>query len=189
MNNKKFGFLVVLALFASPVWASHTASHSDGLFLDAETTRERCGVGNYVFRYLDERCGVTSEVTIYETDVTPIYQSSAVIVPNHEAVLFSTGSAKLTEADKEGLSEIADFLKMDPSQKIEVQGNADSVGTQAFNEELSRDRAASVIRELKKSGVKESQISMKAFGETNPVAGNDTLEGRSQNRRTDIILQ
>ncbi len=189
MNRQKFGLLVILATFTFPVWASHAALHSDGLFLDAETTRSRCGVGNYLFRHLQGSCGVTAEASNYETDLTPISQSVAIPAPTNDTVLFSINSAKLTEAEKERLSQIAEVLKMDSSLKVEVQGNADSVGTQAYNEALSRDRAASVIQELKNSGVKSSQISMKAFGESNPVADNDTDEGRSQNRRTDIILQ
>jgi OOP family OmpA-OmpF porin len=193
MNKQKFGSIILLAAVTTSAWASHTASHDDGLFLDAETTRARCGVGNYVFRHLDGECGVTADATNYETDLTPISQSVAVPAPVYDPILFSSGSAELTTAEKERLSQIAkqiaETLIIDSNRKVEVQGNADSVGAHTLNAELSRQRASSVILELKKQGVKQNQISMKAFGETHPVGDNESEDGRAQNRRTDLIIQ
>jgi len=191
--KKQIGLAILVATLAAPVWASQTAfhapAHQDGLFLDAQTTRARCGVGNYLFRNLAETCGVTAEAKSYEEAMT-IIQSSAVTAPvESEAVLFMTGSAKLTEAQKENIEKIAETLLDDSNRKVELRGNADAIGTEAFNNTLSQLRAESVMKELRKSGVKAVQISVKAYGENNPVADNATDEGRSQNRRTDIILQ
>lgn len=186
-------FAIFLAVLASPSWASHTAStnYRGSLFLDAESTREKCGVGNYVFRHLVDHCGTTASADArdYEEAMT-ITQSSALAAPaENDTLLFPTDSARLTEAQKENIEKVAETLRMDRDRKVELQGNADAIGTAAYNDDLSRRRAESVMKELRRQGVRESQISIRAYGENNPVAGNDSAEGRSQNRRTDIILQ
>ncbi|MDQ7948069.1 MAG: OmpA family protein, partial [Pedobacter sp.] len=69
--------------------------------------------------------------------------------------------------------------------KVTVKGYASSEGTAAYNLKLSKDRANSVKTYLVNSGVNASQVASKGYGEANPVASNDTEEGRIQNRRVE----
>ena len=68
--------------------------------------------------------------------------------------------------------------------KIEVEGHTDSIGTEAYNDSLSLERARSVRRAIVAQGVEESRIRVRGFGESRPVAPNGTDEGRRANRRT-----
>jgi len=72
--------------------------------------------------------------------------------------------------------------------RIEVDGYTDSTGNPMSNEQLSQERAASVQSYLTQQGVSASSISIHGFGEANPVASNESLEGRQQNRRVELVV-
>ena len=80
------------------------------------------------------------------------------------------------------------MLKEYPDTNIEIQGHTDSKGTDSYNENLSQKRAGAVASYLRNRGVTSSRISTKGFGESAPVASNDTEDGRSQNRRVDFLI-
>ena len=105
-------------------------------------------------------------------------------------VHFEFNSAKLTGADKEKLNVIAARLKKDAANaQLKVTGYTDSVGSETYNLKLSKERAQSVVNYLIDSGVPRSQfVSVAGGGESNPVASNQTPEGRAQNRRTEIQI-
>src|SRR5580765_797272 len=85
------------------------------------------------------------------------------------------------------LDEAIDTLKRNPSVRVEVDGHTDSVGTDAYNQKLSERRAKGVYDYLIEHGVSDSQITgSKGFGESQPIATNDTAEGRQQNRRVEL---
>ncbi|MGB9431393.1 MAG: OmpA family protein, partial [Candidatus Acidiferrum sp.] len=67
-------------------------------------------------------------------------------------------------------------------------GNTDSVGTEAFNQELSEQRADGVRNFLTQEGVPESSTTATGFGKTRPIASNDTSEGRQENRRVELVV-
>lgn len=71
---------------------------------------------------------------------------------------------------------------------LAVEGNTDSVGTEAFNQRLSERRAEGVRSYLTKQGVPESSTTATGFGKTRPIASNDTSEGRQQNRRVELVV-
>ena len=77
-------------------------------------------------------------------------------------------------------------MNENPNMKIQISGYTDNVGTPADNLKLSNGRALSVVNYLIAKGVKKDRLSYKGFGETNPVATNDTEEGRALNRRTEL---
>jgi OOP family OmpA-OmpF porin len=85
------------------------------------------------------------------------------------------------------LDEAVDTLKRNPEIKVEVDGHTDSKGTDAYNQKLSERRAKGVYDYLIAHGVSDSQITgSKGFGESQPIATNDTAEGRQQNRRVEL---
>ncbi|MFO1402174.1 MAG: OmpW family outer membrane protein [Steroidobacteraceae bacterium] len=98
-------------------------------------------------------------------------------------VNFETASAKLTPAAQAILDGVAESLKLRPNAKVVVAGHTDSVGKDAYNLALSQKRAAAVREYLVGKGVNGDNLSATGYGETRPMASNDTPEGREQNRR------
>ena len=103
-------------------------------------------------------------------------------------VLFDTGSANLKPTARERLAKVAGILIAYPDMRVEVDGYTDSTGNPPFNERLSQERAASVQSYLTQQGVPAGSISIHGFGEANPVASNDTAQGRQQNRRVELVV-
>jgi outer membrane protein OmpA-like peptidoglycan-associated protein len=83
---------------------------------------------------------------------------------------------------------LADALRDCPGNRVSVEGHTDAVGTDAYNQDLSERRARSVADYLVSRGVPASQLSSQGFGETTPIATNDTAEGRALNRRVELRL-
>jgi OOP family OmpA-OmpF porin len=85
------------------------------------------------------------------------------------------------------LDEVANLLKIDRSLKLEISGHTDSTGDKAHNMQLSEGRAKAVVDALvKQYGIDASRLAAKGYGDTKPVAGNDTEEGRAKNRRVEL---
>jgi outer membrane protein OmpA-like peptidoglycan-associated protein len=104
-------------------------------------------------------------------------------------VLFVTGKAELLPAARDQLDQVATALKDQGDVKpMVVEGYTDSVGSDATNLKLSKDRAETVRAYLVSKGVPSEKITSVGKGEANPVASNDTPEGRANNRRVEIIV-
>ena len=103
-------------------------------------------------------------------------------------VLFDTGSADLKPGAREKLAKISGILLAHAGLTLQVEGHTDSVGTDEFNMELSGRRADAVRDYLAQEGVPASSMSAKGFGKTQPVASNDTPEGRQRNRRVELVV-
>ena len=86
------------------------------------------------------------------------------------------------------LDEAASILKANPSRSVKVAGYTDSVGSDKYNQGLSERRAKSVRDYLVSKGVDASRLTSMGFGESNPIATNDTAEGRALNRRVELNL-
>jgi outer membrane protein OmpA-like peptidoglycan-associated protein len=110
------------------------------------------------------------------------------LVVNMSDVLFDSGKFTLRPLAREKLAKISGIVLAYPSLKLAVEGNTDSVGTEAFNQELSVHRAEGVRSFLTQQGVPESSTTATGFGKTRPIASNDTSEGRQQNRRVELIV-
>jgi outer membrane protein OmpA-like peptidoglycan-associated protein len=110
------------------------------------------------------------------------------LVVNMSDVLFDTGKYTLRPLAREKLAKISGIVLAYPSLKLAIEGNTDSVGTEAFNQELSEKRAEAVRNYLTQQGVPESSTTATGFGKTRPIASNDTSEGRQQNRRVELIV-
>jgi outer membrane protein OmpA-like peptidoglycan-associated protein/opacity protein-like surface antigen len=105
-----------------------------------------------------------------------------------QPVNFETGRATLLASSSQTLDKVAEIAKKYPNLRLRVEGHTDSVGSDATNQTLSQKRADSVRDYLAKSGVNAGQISAVGFGEAQPVASNDSADGRSQNRRVEFIF-
>jgi outer membrane protein OmpA-like peptidoglycan-associated protein len=105
-----------------------------------------------------------------------------------EKILFGFNQATLNSSASTNLDKLSIILKEYPDTDIEIQGHTDSKGTDEYNMTLSEKRASSVASYLRGKGVSSSRIRTKGFGETAPVASNDTEDGRAQNRRVNFLI-
>ena len=110
------------------------------------------------------------------------------LIVNMSDVLFDTGSYTLKPGAREKLAKISGIVLAHPGLNLQIEGHTDSVGSDEFNQQLSERRADSVRDFLAEQGVPGSAISARGFGKTQPVAGNDTAEGRQRNRRVELVV-
>ncbi len=115
----------------------------------------------------------------------PIEKGAKVVLNN---IFFETGKALLSPASRLELDKAVDLMKKNPSMVIEVGGHTDNVGDDTSNMKLSHERAKSVRDYMVNAGIASARIQSKGYGESNPVATNDTDEGRKTNRRTEFII-
>lgn len=110
------------------------------------------------------------------------------LIVNMSDVLFDTGSYTLKPGAREKLAKISGIVLAHPGLNLQIEGHTDSVGTDEFNQQLSERRADSVRDFLAEQGVPASSITAHGFGKTQPVASNDTAEGRQRNRRVELVV-
>lgn len=103
-------------------------------------------------------------------------------------VLFGTDLARLNTDGIRTAQKLADVLKQNPKRTVLIEGFTDSTGSAAHNQELSERRADAVRSALQEMGVGRDRIAIHGYGETHPVAPNDTNENRQLNRRVEIVL-
>lgn len=103
-------------------------------------------------------------------------------------IMFDFDSAAIKPGSEHALDEIAEFLINQDASELKVEGHTDSLGTDQYNDVLSRDRAEAVRNALVARGVSRERISMAGYGEDFPVASNDSESGRQLNRRVEIVL-
>lgn len=103
-------------------------------------------------------------------------------------VFFDTGKSTLRKESFASLDELAEIMKLKPRLIIEIAGHTDNVGSPESNLILSNDRANAVRDYLIRHGIDEKRVMAKGYGETQPVASNDTENGRQENRRTEVRI-
>ena len=110
------------------------------------------------------------------------------LIVNLSDVLFDFGQYTLRPGARERLAKISGIVLAHPGLQLEVEGHTDSVGSEEYNQQLSENRAASVRDYLVQQGVSGNNVTASGFGETTPVASNDTAAGRQQNRRVELVV-
>lgn len=110
------------------------------------------------------------------------------LVVNMSDVLFDSGKFTLRPIAREKLAKISGIVLANPTLMLAIEGNTDSVGTDAYNQVLSEKRAEGVRSYLTEQGVPASSTSAIGLGKTQPIASNDTSVGRQQNRRVELIV-
>lgn len=103
-------------------------------------------------------------------------------------ILFDIGSAELSPNSIQTLTDLNKVLKKYPKNRIVVQGYTDSTGSDELNQKLSTQRAQAVYNYLVGTGLKTLSISYVGYGKSNPIASNDTEEGRAKNRRVVLAI-
>lgn len=101
---------------------------------------------------------------------------------------FESGSSRLNQKFIAFLDSIAGVLAAHPSIRVGIAGHTDSVGSEAVNQRLSKERADAALAHLVAKGVVQSRISAEGRGESEPIASNDTPAGRAENRRVEMMF-
>jgi outer membrane protein OmpA-like peptidoglycan-associated protein len=110
------------------------------------------------------------------------------LIVNMSDVLFDTAKYSLRPLAREKLAKVAGIVSGHPGLKLDVEGHTDSVGGDEYNQQLSEQRGGSVRDFLIEEGMSASSVTSRGFGKTQPVATNDTAEGRQQNRRVELVI-
>ena len=106
-----------------------------------------------------------------------------------EDVLFDFDQAGLRASEQPVLAQAVSYLKQHPARTAIIEGHADAIGDEAYNQGLSAARSQAVHDALRDAGIAPGRIRTAAFGEERPVAENDSAAGRQANRRVEILFK
>lgn len=126
---------------------------------------------------------VQPSVVKIDVKAEPVKASKSFEIPD---IYFATNSSDISRTSKLILDEFAKYLLENPKIHVEIGGHTDSQGSKDANMALSMDRAFEVKGYLERQGVPGKKVTAKGYGPTQPVADNDTSEGRRKNRRTEF---
>lgn len=115
-------------------------------------------------------------------------KSARGLVVNLPGISFDTGRATLKPDTRVTIGKLAGILLMIPDLNIRIEGYTDSTGKAETNRKLSTERARNVFGLLREQGIEETRMAFEGYGSENPVAPNDTADGRAKNRRVEIIV-
>lgn len=105
-------------------------------------------------------------------------------------VQFDTDKAVVKEKYRNDIKRVADFMKEFPDTIASIEGHTDNIASNEYNQKLSEARANSVRQYIiDKFGIDASRLTAKGYGEDNPIASNETEEGRQQNRRVEAVME
>jgi len=133
----------------------------------------------------DVAAGTPKEPYTLNVPLSPLTAGSVIALRN---IFFNTASYELLPTSNAELDKLTALLKANPTLRIELGGHTDNVGADAANLSLSDQRAKAVRDHLVSKGIDGARITARGYGETKPVATNDTEEGRAQNRRTEVTV-
>ena len=112
----------------------------------------------------------------------------AIKVTFDNGILFATNKSELSASSREALTKFANSLKNSPDTDITIYGHTDNTGSRAVNERISKERAEAVANFLVGQGISRSRITTEGLAYDQPVADNNTAEGRAQNRRVEVYI-
>ena len=155
---------------ADPVAVERVDSDGDGVYDDRD------------------QCPGTPAGTRVDADGCPL--AVAKVASIKLKVNFGFDSTTVEERYFSDLNELADFLKRFDDVQVDVEGHTDSIGPEDYNQQLSQRRAQAVVDLLvNQHGIAPARLEAKGYGESQPVASNDTAEGRAENRRVMATLE
>jgi outer membrane protein OmpA-like peptidoglycan-associated protein len=122
------------------------------------------------------------------TDVQVVRQGDDLLLNLPSGITFAYNSSTVQPQFRQTLDQVADILSQYKQTYIDVYGHTDATGSDAYNQRLSEQRATSVADYLASRGVQPARIGTRGFGKSQPIASNDTEEGRAANRRVEIKI-
>ena len=175
--------------------AQLAAAQTEANRLKLENDAQRAGTQAELDRAAKDKAQAETEKAALRTQL--LMQFNAILqtrdtarglIVNMSDVLFDTGKYSLRPLAREKLAKVAGIVSGHPGLMLAVEGYTDSVGGDAYNQQLSEDRGGAVRDYLTQQGMPASSVTSKGFGKTQPVASNDTVAGRQLNRRVEIVI-
>ncbi|MBK9249379.1 MAG: OmpA family protein [Ignavibacteria bacterium] len=120
-----------------------------------------------------------------DLNLAPIKKGEIIRLNN---LFFNFGKSNIRKESESELNRLFSLLQNSPNMKIEVSGHTDNIGNESSNISLSLDRATAIKEFLVTKGIQVGRISVKGYGKSKPIAGNDTDEGRQKNRRVEFVI-
>jgi len=148
------------------------------------------GAGALIGRKMDKAAEAAKQVEGAQVqEITDVNGLPAVKVTFDSGILFGFNSSTLSDEAKANLTQFAEVLKSTPDADVAILGHTDNVGTEKANQSVSEKRAKAVAKHLEAQGVASSQIKdVLGMNYSQPIASNDTEEGRAQNRRVEVYM-
>jgi OOP family OmpA-OmpF porin len=177
---KKIGMLVFIIMMMAVVTAVQAEVRAGGLpELTADPAIKTCDC-----HLFPECCAQTAPAPA--PTPAPVKEKVTIMLN----VQFDTDKAVVKEKYHDDIKRVADFMKEFPDTTAEIGGHTDNIASAAYNQKLSEKRANSVRQYLiDKFGIDGSRLTATGYGLTKPIAGNDTEEGRQQNRRVEAVME
>lgn len=123
------------------------------------------------------------------TAIVETRETARGIIVNLPDILFDVDKATLKPQAREVLSKVCGIMQVVGDYDLSIEGHTDSTGGDEYNQKLSEQRAKSVYDYFSNCGLKSESMTSKGFGKTQPIASNDTAEGRQKNRRVEIVIK
>ncbi|MCQ2959284.1 MAG: OmpA family protein [Bacteroidales bacterium] len=120
-----------------------------------------------------------------DIQLMPVAKDSKIVLRN---VFFDTDKSTLKPMSYNELDKLVEILTSNAKMKIEIGGHTDNVGSKTYNQKLSQERAEAVVNYLISKNISSDRLSFKGYGFDEPIATNDTPEGRAQNRRVEFKI-
>jgi outer membrane protein OmpA-like peptidoglycan-associated protein len=162
-------------------------------FQDEDGCPELDNDGDGIFDYLDKCPNQAETMNGYQDEDGCPDEKPEALLPGQgktlvlRGITFETGKTVLTAEAKNILDQIIDALEENPDARLEIRGYTDNIGSAAANLNLSQRRAEAVKDYLVKNGIAFQKLRAIGYGEANPIAANETKEGRAENRRIEFI--
>ncbi len=167
---------------AAQAAAEQAARDRSAAQADAEKARQAAAQAE------SEKAQLRAQLLAQLNSILQTRDSARGLIVNMSDVLFDTGSYTLKPGAREKLAKISGIVLAHPGLMLQIEGHTDSVGGDEFNQQLSERRADSVRDFLAQQGVAGSSITARGFGKSQPVASNETAEGRQRNRRVELVV-
>jgi len=141
--------------------------------------------GNYIGNYMDKQAEEMKQ-DIAGAKIERV--GEGIKITFDSGLLFDVNKASLKAASIENLKNLAKILNKYEDTEIVLEGHTDATGSEEYNLQLSRSRANSVANYLKNLNVRETRFTVMGYGESQPIASNETIEGRQMNRRVEVAI-
>ncbi len=167
------------ALAEQAAKAQQAAAQSDQLRQQAEQMRQQAE---------KEKQELRARLLQQLNTILATRDSARGLIANMSDVLFKSGSFELLPGARERLAKVSGIVLAYPTLRLQIEGHTDAIGSDDYNQQLSEARAEAVRQYLIQQGIAQGQITARGLGKTQPIASNDTPEGRQQNRRVELVL-
>lgn len=171
-------------------WADRNGDSNTGKIIGASVgAAVGATTGALIGRKMDKAAEAAKQVEGAQVELVDVNGLPAVKVTFESGILFGFNSSELSDEAKVSLTEFAEVLKSTPDADVAILGHTDNVGTEKANQSVSEKRAKAVAKYLTEQEVAETQIKdVLGMSFNQPVASNDTEEGKAQNRRVEVFI-